>query len=48
MGQQTLSGAVTLQLDLYTNYGRRNEKKKSVTLRLKEKRDTITVGVLEF
>ncbi|MFC1654742.1 VIT domain-containing protein [Myxococcota bacterium] len=45
---QTLSGAVTLQLDLYTNYGRRNEKKKSVTLRLKEKRDTITVGVLEF
>ena len=45
---QTLSGAVTLQLDLYTNYGRRNEKKKSVTLRLKERKDTITVGVLEF
>jgi len=45
---QTLSGAVTLQLDLYTNYGRRNENKKSVTLRLKERKDTITVGVLEF
>jgi tetratricopeptide (TPR) repeat protein len=45
---QTLSGAVTLQLDLYTNYGRRNEKKKSITLRLKERKDTITVGVLEF
>jgi Ca-activated chloride channel family protein len=45
---QTLSGAVTLQLDLFTNYGRRNEKKKSITLRLKERKDTITVGVLEF
>jgi hypothetical protein len=45
---QTLSGAVTLQLDLYTNYGRRNEKRKSITLRLKERKDTITVGVLEF
>jgi Ca-activated chloride channel family protein len=45
---QTLSGAVTLQLDIYTNYGRSNEKKKSITLRLKERKDTLTVGVLEF
>jgi len=45
---QTLSGAVTLQLDLFTNFGRPNEKKKSVTLRLTEKKETITVGVLEF
>jgi Ca-activated chloride channel homolog len=45
---QTLSGAVTLQLDLFTNYGRPNQKRKSVTLRLTEKKETITVGVLEF
>jgi len=45
---QSLSGAVTLMLDLYTNYGRPNEKRKSVTLRLTETRETLTVGELEF
>ncbi len=45
---QTLAGAVTLQLTLFTNFGRPNEKRESITLRLTETKDTITVGVLEF
>jgi len=45
---QSLIGAVTLQLDIYTNYGRPNERKKSVTLRLTEKKETFTVGTIEF
>jgi len=45
---QTLIGAVTLQVDIYTNYGRPNEKKKSLTLRLTEKKETFTVGEVEF
>jgi tetratricopeptide (TPR) repeat protein len=47
-GAQTLTGAVTLQLDLFTNYGRPNEKRKSITLRLSEQKETFTVGTLEF
>jgi Ca-activated chloride channel family protein len=45
---QTLIGAVTVQLTLYTNYGRPNEKRRAVTLRLTDKKETLTVGVLEF
>jgi tetratricopeptide (TPR) repeat protein len=45
---QTLSGAVTLQADVYTNYGRPNEQRRSITLRLTEKKDTIDVGEIEF
>ena len=45
---QRLSGAVTLQLDLFTNYGRPEEQRRSITLRLTEEKDTFTVGVLEF
>jgi len=46
--QQTLTGAVTLQLELFTNYGRKNQKRKTITLRLSEKKETFTVGELEF
>jgi tetratricopeptide (TPR) repeat protein len=45
---QTLTGAVALQLDLITNFGRKNEKRKSITLRLTERKETFTVGVLNF
>jgi len=45
---QSMIGAVTLQLDIYTNYGRPNEQKKSVTLRLTERKETFTVGTIEF
>ncbi|MFH1808975.1 MAG: DUF2135 domain-containing protein, partial [Pseudomonadota bacterium] len=45
---QSMIGAVTLQLDIYTNYGRPNEQKKSVTLRLTDRKETFTVGTVEF
>jgi uncharacterized protein YfaP (DUF2135 family) len=45
---QTLTGAVTVQLDLFSNYGRPNEQKKSITLRLTEAKETITVGTFKF
>ncbi len=43
-----LIGAVTLQVDVYTNYGRPNEKKKSITLRLTGKKETVKVGDIKF
>ena len=44
----TLVGAVTLQVEIFTNYGRKNEKRKSITLRLTQKKEVITVGEIEF
>lgn len=41
-------GQVTLQLDVFTNYGRPNEQHKSVSIRLKEAKDTVDVAELEF
>jgi Ca-activated chloride channel family protein len=43
-----LQGAVTLQVDVFTHYGRPNERRKSLTLRLTEKKETFTVGQIEF
>ncbi|MEW6709891.1 MAG: DUF2135 domain-containing protein [Candidatus Riflebacteria bacterium] len=45
---QKIAGAVTLQVDIFTNYGRDDEKRRSVTLRLKENRETFTVAEVEF
>ncbi len=45
---QKIAGAVTLQVDIFTNYGRKDEKRRSVTLRLKENKDTFTVAEIEF
>lgn len=45
---QALTGAVTLQLELFTNYGRPNEKKQSITIRLTDTKETFTVGALKF
>lgn len=45
---QKIAGAVTLQVDIFTNYGREDEKRRSVTLRLKENRETFTVAEIEF
>jgi hypothetical protein len=41
-------GAVTLQLDIFTNYGRRNEERESVTLRLTEREERFTIAEIEF
>ncbi|MCP4153935.1 MAG: DUF2135 domain-containing protein, partial [bacterium] len=43
-----LPGPVTLNLDFYTNYGRKNEKKKSITLRLSTVDETIVIGEIIF
>ncbi len=45
---QALQGAVTLRLELITNFGRPNEKRQSTTVRLTEAKDTFTVGTLKF
>ncbi len=45
---QTLQGPVTLQVDVYTDYGRPTEKRKSLTLRLKGAKDTFKVGEVTF
>ncbi len=45
---QSLTGAVTLQLELFTNYGRANEKRQAITIRLTESKETFTVGKLKF
>jgi hypothetical protein len=43
-----LIGAVTLQLDIFTNYGRRNEERESVILRLTERKERFTIAEIEF
>jgi uncharacterized protein YfaP (DUF2135 family) len=45
---QSLTGAVTLQLELFTNYGRPNEKRQTITIRLTDQKETFTVGKLTF
>jgi len=46
--QQNLAGETTLQATLITNWGRPNEKRQAITLRLKEAQDVVDVGELEF
>lgn len=43
-----LIGAVTLQVDVITNYGRKNEQRRSVTLRLTDRKETFTVAEIAF
>jgi hypothetical protein len=43
-----LIGAVTLHLDIFTNYGRPNEKQEAITLRLTDVKETIKIGELKF
>ena len=43
-----LLGPVTVQVDVLTNYGRPNERRKSLTLRLKEAQETVRIGEIEF
>ncbi len=46
--QQTLTGAVTLQATLITNFGRPNESRQTRTFRLTGKQDVIDVGVISL
>ena len=43
-----LIGAVTVQVDIFTNYGRRNEERQSVTMRLTERKERFTIAEIEF
>lgn len=44
----SLTGGVTLQVEVFTNYGRANEKRRAITLRLQEARDFFVVGEVDF
>jgi hypothetical protein len=44
----SLQGAVTVQAEVITNFGRPGEQRKSLTLQLTEKKDTVKVGEIEF
>jgi tetratricopeptide (TPR) repeat protein len=43
-----LLGAVTLHVDVFTNYGRPNEQHRSITRRLRDKQETLQVGEIEY
>jgi Ca-activated chloride channel homolog len=43
-----LMGPVTVQAEVIAHFGRPNEKRKSLTLRLEEKKETMLVGEVEF
>ena len=43
-----LLGPVTVQVNVLTNYGRPNEQCKSLTIRLKEAKETVPIGEIEF
>jgi hypothetical protein len=43
-----LLGAVAIQLDVFTNYGRENEQRQSVTRRLKDVKEMVEIGKIEF
>ena len=43
-----LLGPITVQVDVFTNYGRPNQKHKSLTVRLAEQKQNIAIGEIEF
>jgi len=43
-----LIGPVTLQADVYTNYGRANQTHRVLTFRLKKPSGVATIGEVEF
>ena len=43
-----LLGAVTVQVDVFTDHGRKTEQHKSLTVRLKEAEETVDIGEIEF
>ncbi len=44
----TLAGTVTVQATVFTNFGRPNEKRKALTLRLEKKKDVVYIGEITF
>ncbi len=46
--RQTLAGPVTVQAELYTNYGTPQQKKQMINVRLSSSKETLKLGVLNF
>jgi len=46
--QQKLTGPTTIQATIFTDYGRPNEKRQSITLRLVGQKETIDVGTVKL
>ena len=44
--QQSLTGGTTLQVDLFTDWGRANEQRYSTTIRLQERGQTLDIGTV--
>lgn len=44
----SLTGGATLQVEIFTDYGRANEKRQAITLRLREPKDFFVVGEVKF
>jgi hypothetical protein len=47
-GIRRLGAGVTVQAEFITHFGRPNEKRKSLILRLEEKKETVLVGEVGF
>lgn len=43
-----LAGDATLQAEVFTNYGKPNEERRTITLRLSKTRQTVMIGEIEF
>jgi tetratricopeptide (TPR) repeat protein len=46
--QQTISGATTVQVELILNYGKTDEQRKAITLRLKDVKEVVDIAEFEF
>ncbi len=46
--QLTLAGPTTIHAQMYTNYGKANEQRKEISLRLTDKKEVVYVGDFEF
>jgi len=46
--QQTISGPMAIKADLYTNYGKPNQKKETINFRVKENKEVVELGSLKF
>ena len=44
----SLTGSVTLQVDVFTDFGRPTESRQSITVRLTENEDTLRIGEIKF
>lgn len=45
---QSLTGPTTLQAVVYTNYGRANEERRAITLRLADAKEVVDIGAVTF